>query len=216
MTDYAAALAKGSSLDDATRQQVVDKLVAYTGLPRAYVQHSDLRIDPARFEKELLADDRKIIGRMDARITADDADPLNDSPAFDPSVDGFVGVFTNTFNDYVRRDLQYKTDETYEVLSPRVQGWDFGANDSYLNVATTLQHAITELPSLKVLVCCGYYDLATPFAAADYTINSMALGKNLRPNVRELYFEGGHMLYLNPTALAKLKAGLRDFYHDAL
>jgi carboxypeptidase C (cathepsin A) len=216
MTDYAAALAKGDSLDDAARQQIVAKLVRYTGLPKEYVEHSDLRIDPGRFEKELLLDQRKIIGRMDGRITAEDTDPLNDSPDFDPSVDGFVGVFTNTFNDYVRRELKYDTDETYEVLSPRVQGWNFGANDSYLNVAPTLEHAITELPSLKVLVCCGYYDLATPFTAADYTVDSMALGKHLRSNVEEAYFEGGHMLYLNPSALAQLKERVSAFYRSAL
>ena len=216
MGDYAAALAKGTSLDDAAREQVVDKLTAFTGLPRDYVEHSNLRIDPARFEKELLADQRKIIGRMDGRITADDADPLNDSPAFDPSVDGFVGVFTNTFNDYIRRELKYETDDTYEVLSPRVQGWNFGSNDSYLNVAPALQHAITEIPSLKVLVCCGYFDLATPFTAADYTVNSLPLSKALRANIREAYFEGGHMLYLNPAALQQLKSTLRDFYHNAV
>jgi len=216
MTEYTQALAKGNSLDDAAREEVVAKLVAYTGLPREYVEHSNLRIDPFRFEKELLADQRKIIGRMDGRITADDADPLSDAPAFDPAVDGFVGVFTNTFNDYIRRELKYETDETYEVLSPRVQGWNFGVSDSYLNVAPTLQHAITETPALKVLVCCGYYDLATPFAAADYTVDSMPLSKQLRTNVREAYFEGGHMLYLNPAALEQLKGTLRDFYRSAL
>jgi carboxypeptidase C (cathepsin A) len=97
-----------------------------------------------------------------------------------------------------------------------VQGWDFGVNDSYLNVAPTLQHAITENPGLKVLVCCGYYDLATPFTAADYTVDSMPLSKKLRSNIQEAYFEGGHMLYLNPAALEQLKATLKDFYRDAV
>jgi carboxypeptidase C (cathepsin A) len=216
MTDYAAALAKGSSLDEADRERVVRKLVAFTGLPKEYVERSNLRIAPERFEKSLLVDQRKIIGRMDGRVTADDADPLNDVTNFDPSMDGFVGVFTNTFNDYIQRELDFKTDETYEVLSPRVKGWDFGVNDSYLNVATTLQQAITESPSLKVLVCCGYYDLATPFTAANYTVNSMALSRALRGNVREAYFEGGHMLYLNPSALEQLKGALRGFYRDAV
>lgn len=216
MTDYAQALAKGNSLDGAAREKVVAKLADYSGLPRAYVEHSNLRINPFRFEKELLADQRKIIGRMDGRITAEDADPLSDHPTFDPAVDGFVGVFTNTFNDYVRRELKYETEETYEVLSPRVQSWNFGKNDSYLNVAPTLQHAITETPALKVLVCCGYYDLATPFAAADYTVKSMSLSHELLGNVREAYFEGGHMLYLNPAALEQLKNTLREFYHSAL
>jgi carboxypeptidase C (cathepsin A) len=102
------------------------------------------------------------------------------------------------------------------VLSPRVRGWDFGPTNSFLNVAPTLQHAITETPSLKVLVCCGYYDLATPFTAADYTVNSMPLNKQLRSNIQEAYFEGGHMLYLNPSALMQLTDRLREFYRSAL
>jgi carboxypeptidase C (cathepsin A) len=212
MTDYANALAKGNSLDDAAREQIVDKLVRYTGLPRDYVERSNLRIDLYRFEKELLASEHKVIGRMDARVTGFDADGLSDHPEYDPSVDRFLGVFTDTFNDYIRRDLKFTSDDTYEVLSARVQGWSFGKDDSYLNVVPTLQRAMIENPSLELLVCSGYYDLATPFAAADYTVNSMVLNKELRANVTQAYFEGGHMLYLNPPALAQLKQTVRGFY----
>jgi carboxypeptidase C (cathepsin A) len=216
MNDYATALAKGNSLDDAAREQVVEKLVRFTGLSKDYIERSNLRIEPFRFEKELLADQRKIIGRYDGRITGFDEDGLNDHPAFDPSEDGYLGVFTSTFNEYIRRELKYETDEIYDVFSPRVQNWDFGKKDSYLNVAPTLQHAMAEIPSLKVLVCCGYYDLATPFAAADYTVNSMSLSRELRSNITEAYFEGGHMIYLNPAAREQLKATVREFYRSAL
>jgi carboxypeptidase C (cathepsin A) len=215
-TEYATDLAKGTSLDDATRRQALDKFARYTGLPREYVDRSDLRVNPFRFEKELLADQRKVIGRYDGRITGDDSDPLNDSAEFDPSADGYQGVFTATFNDYVRRELKYETEATYEVLTPIIQEWDFGKQDHYLNVAPTLEHAIIKIPSMKALFCCGYYDLATPFAATEYTINSLPLSKSLRSNITTAYFEGGHMMYLNPAALEKLKSTLRGFYQASL
>jgi len=216
MTDYSAALAKGTSLAPESRQQIVDKLVEFTGLPREYVNRSHLKIGPSRFEKALLADQRQVIGRMDGRITGFDADPLNDSPEFDPSLSGYMGLFTATFNDYVRNELKYEDDAVYEVLSSRVSPWDFGpAGSGYLNVATTLREAMTKSPSLKVLVASGYYDLATPFAAADYTIDQMPLSKELRSNITQTYYEGGHMMYLAKPALMQLHADLEKFYESA-
>ena len=137
-TTYAAALARGASLDEATRKQIAAQLAAYTGLPESYVARSNLRIDPSRFEQALLVDEHKVVGRFDGRITGDELDPLNDSAESDPSLDGYLGVFSNTINDYLRRELKFETDEPYEVLSPRVGPWDFEAGrgtGSYLNVA---------------------------------------------------------------------------------
>ena len=212
---YMPALLKGSGLSDAERAQIEQQLARYTGLPMDYVKRAHLRITPGRFEKSLLADDQKIIGRMDARLTANDSDPLNDSPEFDPSLSGYVGPFNTNFNDYIRRELKFESDLMYEFLSPNVGPWDFGKDGGYLNVATTLRSAISKVPSLKVIICSGYFDLATPFGATDYTINQMPLG-DLRKNITHHYYEGGHMLYLNHPALVKLHEDLSAFYKAAL
>ncbi len=212
--EYMPALLKGSSLSDADRTKEEQQLARFTGLPLEYVRRAKLKVSPGRFEKELLASDEKIIGRMDARMTGHDEDPLNDTPAFDPGLSGFVGIFSTNFNDYVRRELKFESDLMYEFLSPEVGPWDFGRN-GYLNVATTLQSAITQVPSMKVLICSGYFDLATPFSAADYTVNQMPLG-DLRKNIEQRYYEGGHMLYLNHPALVQLHGDLSDFYKGAV
>jgi carboxypeptidase C (cathepsin A) len=215
--EYMMALAKGASLDDAARKQIIDRLVAYTGLPREYVEKSNLRVSPARFEKMLLADQRRVIGRMDGRLTGHDADPLDDRPDFDPSMSGYVGPFSSTFNDYVRNELKYENENTYEFLSPRVGPWDFGqAGSGYLNVSTTLRECMTKVPGMKVMLASGYYDLATPYLAADYTLNQMPLSRQLRANITHSYYEGGHMMYLNRPSLVKLKRDLAAFYQSAL
>lgn len=103
----------------------------------------------------------------------------------------------------------------YEFLSPNVGPWDFGHDGGYLNVATTLRSAMTQVPSMKVIICSGYFDLATPFGATDYTINQMPLGE-LRKNITHQYYEGGHMLYLNHPALEKLHENLQKFYNSSL
>ena len=217
MGDYSQALLRGTSLSPDERDMVAQQLARFSGLPLEYVKRSNLRVNPNRFEKELLAEQNKVIGRMDGRFTGHNADPLNDTPEYDPTLSGYVGVFANTFNDYVRRQLKYESELTYEFLSPRVGPWDFGpGGNGYLNVATTLRRCMVKLPQMKVMVCSGYYDLATPFAGADYTINQLPLDEPLRKNVLHRYYEGGHMFYLNHSALEQLKKDLGEFFDTAL
>src|SRR5207249_4910546 len=84
--EYLPALLKGSALEDAGRTRVAQQLARYTGLPVDFVIKARLKISPGRFEKSLLSDRQRVIGRMDGRITGHDADPLNDTPDFDPSM----------------------------------------------------------------------------------------------------------------------------------
>jgi carboxypeptidase C (cathepsin A) len=217
--EYMQALLAGSSLDEAQFNRVAQQYARYTGLSVEYVKRARLRVSAARFEKELLADQNRLIGRMDGRFTGHNADPINDTPEYDPTLTGYVGLFSGTFNDYVRRELKYENEQTYEFLSPRVGPWDFSpggpGSGGYVDVSTTLRRAIVKMPKLKVMVASGYYDLATPFAVAEYSVNQMPLGKDLRANITQKYYEGGHMMYLNRSALAQLKTDLREFYTQA-
>lgn len=216
MGEYASALMKGSSLSDDERAKIEDRLVLFTGLSKDFVRKANLRITPFRFEKALLGDQNKIIGRMDGRITAHDIDPLGSTPAFDPSLDGYTGLFSGAFNQFIRETLGYENEQTYEFLSPRVGPWDWQTPNSYLNVAGSLRDCMMKLPDMKVFVAQGYYDFATPFTASDVTINQLPLGKQLLSNITRTYYEGGHMMYLNQPSLKKLKDDLAVFYHAAL
>lgn len=217
--EYMQALIAGTSLDDASLDRVAQQYSRYTGLPVEFVKRARLRVSAGRFEKELLADQMRLIGRMDGRFTGHNSDPLNDTPEYDPTLTGYIGLFSSTFNDYIRRELKFENEQTYEFLSPRVGPWDFSpggpGSGGYVDVSTTLRKAIVKMPALKVLIASGYYDLATPFAVADYSVNQMPLDKQLRGNITHKLYEGGHMLYLNRAALEQLHGDMREFYAQA-
>jgi carboxypeptidase C (cathepsin A) len=117
----------------------------------------------------------------------------------------------------VRGTLKFESDLPYEILNERVWPWSFSEQENqYLNVAETLRQAMTINPHLKVHVGNGYFDLATPYFATQYTFNHLGLDPELRANVTLDYYEAGHMMYIHGPSLAKQKADLEAFIRSAL
>jgi carboxypeptidase C (cathepsin A) len=215
--DYSRALVQGSALSAPDRQRVIKEVARLTGLSGDYVDRANLRVHASRYFKELLRQERLIIGRYDARRTGTDLDAAGESAEYDPSFTSVLGPFTATLNDYVRRELKFESDLPYEVLTGKVQPWDFNdARNHYLDVAETLRRAMTHNPYLKVFVANGYYDMATPYLATRYTFDHMGLPPNLQTNVSMGYYEAGHMMYVNQPSLAELKHDLAAFLRSAL
>ncbi len=215
MGPYMSAMLKGDMLPAAERSAVIDQLHRFTGLSRDYLDECNLRLNVGRFNKELLRKSGKTIGRFDSRITGIDYDNAGESYDYDPSYDRTVrGVFTGTFNDYVRQRLNFKSDLNYEILTGRVWPWSFSQN-SYLNVAENLRDAMVKNPHLRVWVCSGYYDMATPWYTTDYVMHHMFLPEELRKNVTTTYYEAGHMMYLHKPSLLKLRKDFETFMTSA-
>ncbi len=218
--EYLPAIAKGSALSEEQTRQVAEKYARLTGLTVEYVLRSDLRVSPHRFMKALLNDERKVIGRMDGRIAGVDTDPIAPTPNFDPALTGYTGVYTGAFNNYIRNTLGFKSDLPYEALAG-VGPWqgtpEVSRNYSggYLNVADDLRDAMVAVPSMKVLVASGHYDLATPYFAADYTVEQMRLPPDLRKNVEQTYYAGGHMMYHVTSEQEKLHQDVAAFIRSA-
>jgi len=195
---YISDLAAGQRLGNEQRAAAVKKISRLTGLSEKFVDRANLRIEPSMFRKELLSDDRQIIGRYDGRLTAYDTDPLNRYPDFDPSYEPFLGAYSAVFNDYARRVLKYESDIPYEVLSSRVRPWDMGtAGQGYLEVVDRLRSSLVELPNLHVMFCSGIYDLATPYFATKHTVDHLDVGPQIGKNLRQTFYEAGHMVYQN-------------------
>ena len=215
--EYADALMTGDALSSAKRAEIVQKLARLTGLSPDYVDRTNLRVEINRFTKELLRNERRTIGRIDARFTSMDCDAAGERPEFDPSIAAIIGPYAGMLNDYVRNELKFDSDLPYEVLTSRVRPWDYAPYENrYVNVAETLRQAMTQNPFLHVFVAKGYYDLATPFFAAEYTFDHLGLDPTLRGHLSGAYYEAGHMMYVHPPSLMKLKQDMAKFILSSL
>ena len=219
--EYQHALALGAQLDGPARDSVVARLHAYTGLSSEYIVSARLRVSPERFQKELLREEQRTAGRLDARFTGIDHDAAGETPEFDPSNVAIDGPFTAAFNSYVVNELKYDPDMTYRTTNyPEVNAdWDWrhrvaGGRYPIPDVSEDLREVMTKNPYLRVFSASGYYDFATPFFATDYTLGHMGLDPSLAPNITYRYYEAGHMMYLHDSILVTMKADLAAFYDE--
>jgi len=209
---YTLALMKGAGLGAAEKEQVVSKLTRLTGLSAEYIERTNLRINIFRFCKELLRSERRTVGRLDSRFKGIDRDAVGDTHEYDPSLSNIMGPYTATLNDYVRTELGFQSDLPYEVLTDKVHPWSYSDHENqYVYVAETLRQAMTQNPSLRIHVANGYFDLATPYLATEYTFNHLGLDESLQKNISMSYYEAGHMMYIHQASLAKLRTELARF-----
>lgn len=214
--EYVLSLFEGDRLSGERKNAIAEKVAYFSGLPASYVKQLDTRIPDDLFFTHLLMDRNRQIGRYDSRFTGLRYKPGRDDMEFDPSGEAVTGTFTATLNDYVRRELKFESELPYETIA-NVWPWSYrNATNKYLNVAEDLFKAMTRNPYLKVWLCCGYYDLATPYFAAKYTIDQMSLDPSIRKNVKITYYDSGHMLYIYKPALIQFKQDFSDFVKDAL
>jgi carboxypeptidase C (cathepsin A) len=215
--EYTLALMQGDTLAEEERQLIVQAVARYTGLSERYIEQTNLRLNIFRFIKELRRDEGLTVGRLDSRFTARDRDNAGERFEFDPSYAVIQGPYTATFNDYVRRELQFESDLPYNILTGEVWPWGYETHQNqYVNVAETLRQAMNYNPHLKVFVANGYYDLATPYFATQYTFNHLGIDRSLRQNITMTYYEAGHMMYVHIPSLAQLKEDLAAFVQTAV
>lgn len=211
--DYRLALAKGDALSDSERKDAVAKLARYSGLRPEFVDQCNLRIDQGQFCKELLRGEKRSVGRLDSRYKGIDAVAAGESPDRDPSMTAIRPPYTSTFADYVRSELGYKSDVTYHILgSEEIGRWDWGPSGrGYPETSSALRDALSQNTALKVLVCSGYYDLATPYKGTAEVLAHMGLDATLRKNISNKYYEAGHMMYVHSGSLKALKRDFAEF-----
>jgi len=220
LNEYTLAMMKGDILVKSEFNSVAKKLSELTGLSQDFVKDKNLRIFAPDFYDELLKKEKKTVGRLDSRLWG-----YRLSSGFrrgfsffgDPSYSAIQGPFTATFNNYVRTELNYKTDIPYEILTNKLSRWDIGKYyGRYVNVSDILGNSIVKNPYLKVFVAAGYFDFATPFFAAEYTFNHLDLPKKLRNNISFGFYKAGHMMYINEKSLIRLKSDLSKFIDSAV
>ena len=211
--EYMQALTKGNALTDAERNAMAEKLARYTGLAPRFILEANLRVDSGRFRKELLRDKRLMIGRLDGRFTALDADAAGERQEFDPSNTALQGAYTALFQDYVRNELKWDSDLHYPT-SGNVRPWTYVQN-RYMDETDPLRQTMAKNPFLKVFVACGYYDMATYMGGAEFNFSHLAYDRPITDRVTFGYYEAGHMIYIRPSAHKALKQDVAKFIRDA-
>ena len=219
MGPYSHALALGTDLTPQEKQDVADKLHQYTGLPVAYLLKANLRVSGGEFSKTLQEDQDLTTGRLDTRYSGPNLDPLSQSAQYDPQSSAISSAYVSLFNDYVRRDLKYGEGQTYMpwALFGGTR-WDFvhRGNPISLNVANDLADALKTNPRLRIMVNGGYYDLATPFFAAQYEEKHLPIPQSLAKNIEFAWYESGHMVYVRDESLKQLHDRVAAFIKSAL
>ena len=214
-TDYVTALAKGDRMSPEERQAVVEKLAGFTGLDKIFIDNHDLRIDSGSFVNELLRKQKQFVGVMDSRLTSANLDPA--APAgFDPTVATIRPPFTAMFNDYVRDELGFRSDLEYFTLGGGIGHWDWETKNSYADTSDNLRNAFAKNPYMKLFFASGYFDLATPYFATEYTLAHLGLTPALRENVTTCRYRTGHMMYLDGDSIPKLQHDVVKFIDSAL
>ena len=213
--DYMPALFQGSTLDKATELEIARRYAAYVGLEVEYVLQSRLRVNSTRFVKELLWEEGLAIGRLDGRYTADEVDDVAERPSFDAASAAISAPYTAALHEHLETTLGVELDRPYHTSGPDVGRnwvWDrslsSGGEPRYVNTAPELAWALSYNPEFRVLVASGYFDYATPFFDAEYTLARHGIDMN---RVTMTYYEAGHMMYLHDPSREAVAADIRDF-----
>lgn len=218
LNEYSLALLKGNSLSTEEKEAIIKKISRFTGLSPSYLAQANLRVSAYRFFKELLRDKHLTVGRLDSRFTGRDVDAAGERPESDPSSTAITGPFAALINHYLRVDLKFPNDLTYAIYgNVRPWRWIYEQQDRTPNIymAETMRQALNQNKFLKVFVANGYYDLATPYFATEYTFNHIGLNGEFKERVKMGYYEAGHMMYIHKESHAKLKKDLAEFINWA-
>jgi carboxypeptidase C (cathepsin A) len=221
--EYAAALQKGEKLSAAEKAAVAKKLSYFTGLSEDYLQKANLRVSLGQFNVELMRSRGLTSGRIDARFTGYTRDLLSEFAQSDPEGPAVGGAFTALINYYNHEELKFGKDKVYNNSANMAGGgWNWrrgggagGFFPSAPNTQSDLTQAMITNPRLLVQVENGYYDMATPFFATEFTFTHMGLPAELQKNIKLNYYNAGHMMYLQDADRVTLHNHVADFIDRA-
>jgi carboxypeptidase C (cathepsin A) len=217
MGPYTAALLKGDALSNEERDAVALKMHDYTGLPVEYLKQARLRVSENEFAHELLKTRGLTVGRLDGRFTGPTSDLLAKETDYDPQSSAISAAYAAAFLDYYHGELRFGQGETYHTTNFGIGAkWKWThrteqGEQPIVNSGVDLADTLIKDPNLRVLVLNGYYDLATPFSATEYVMVHLGVPSEVGAHVQMRYYEAGHMMYVHPPSLAKMKRDLDAF-----
>lgn len=200
------ALVKGGFLEPEKRQQIAAEMARYSGISEKVILQNNLEVPYRYFWKELLREQGSTIGRLDSRYLGLDRKEAGDSPDYNAELTSWLHSFTPAINHYLKNELKFRTDLDYFMFGP-VHPWDRSGNRTGEN----LRQAMAQNPNLDVLIQSGYFDGATTYFDAKYTMWQLDPSGKMRDRLSFKGYRSGHMMYLRNEDLKKSNDDLRDF-----
>ncbi|MDT0553809.1 S10 family peptidase [Urechidicola vernalis] len=200
------ALSKGGSLSAADKDAIATEVARYSGLSKQAVLDNNLAVPTSYFWKELKRNKGFTVGRLDSRYLGIDKKNAGDSPDYNSEITSWLHSFTPAINYYLREELNYKTDLKYNMFGS-VRPWD-NSND---NTRENLRQAMAENPNLHVLYQSGYYDGATTYFNAKYSMWQLDPSGKMKGRLSFKGYRSGHMMYLRKEDLEASNKHLREF-----
>ncbi|MEM8888792.1 MAG: carboxypeptidase, partial [Bacteroidota bacterium] len=205
------AIAKGGFVGDEDRNYVAKQFARYSGLSEKVILQHNLDVPTSFFWKELLRDKGFTVGRLDSRYKGIDKKGAGDRPDYNSELTSWLHSFTPAINYYLREKLNYKTDVKYNMFGP-VRPWDRSGDQTGEN----LRQAMAQNPYLKVMIQSGYYDGATSYFDAKYTMWQLDPSGRMKERLRFEGYRSGHMMYLRAEDLKSSNEHIRDFIKNSI
>ena len=220
--DYAALLTRGASMPGVERDRILERLSDLIGLPAELVTRAEGRVSIGVFARELLRDERKVLGLYDTTITT--TDPFPDREAFagpDPTLLGISPAYSTAINRQLRSEIGIETDREYTLLSLEVnEAWRNDAPEHFftppVGATDDFRYAMSLNPHMKAFVTHGRYDLITPYYESDRLRNLMRLDPDVASRLTVRHFNGGHMFYAWEASRREFTAAIAAFVSDAV
>lgn len=211
LEQYLPALAKGGFISSTEKQKIAEKVAHYSGLSVQEVLRNNLDIETSYFWKELLRDREQTIGRLDSRYLGIDEKVTGSRPDYYAELTSWLHSFTPAINYYLREELDYVTDVKYNMFG-NVHPWDRTNNKTGDN----LRLAMAQNPYLNVMIQAGYYDGATNYFDAKYTMWQLDPSGKMQDRLSFKGYRSGHMMYLRYEDLKSANQDIREFVKATL
>lgn len=206
---YLPALSQGGFISDEKKHFIASKIANYTSLPSKFVIDNNLDIPNDAFWKELLRDQGYTVGRLDSRYLGIDKRNAGSNPDYWAELTAWLHAFTPAINYYLQQELNFKTDLKYNMFGS-VHPWDRTNN----NTGEQLRQAMAQNPYLNVMIQSGYFDGATNYFDAKYTLWQLDPSGKMKSRLSFKGYESGHMMYLRRADLESSNQDLREFIQN--
>jgi carboxypeptidase C (cathepsin A) len=203
---------KGGFIPEDKKQEIAAQMALYSGIPEKVFLQNNLAVPFRYFWKELMREEGGYtIGRLDSRYLGIDSKTSGDSPDYNAELTSWLHSFTPAINHYLREELKFKTDIKYNMFGP-VHPWDRSDD----NTGDNLRQAMAQNPNLDVMIQSGYFDGATTYFNAKYTMWQLDPSGKMQDRLRFKGYRSGHMMYLRSEDLKKANEDIREFIKNSL